>query len=343
MQIKTKLVATVATLETSISPEARNLLEHPAKPVSPSKTNPALLEYEEGAFRRGEENRSSQSGWRTELNRNTPRDAGNPPRIVFFPGIGEEEAVAWEPFGKIVESISLSYFDWTELVKPTTTLADLVSYLQTQIQNQLAVGAPLYLVGYSIGGPLAYVCALARQAEGRSVDCMAILDARASYGPPPTTLRERWEHFATFDVRAGLASVLAKLLTRGPGRHLLRRLVPLRHAKLPFNFGLYLHNKLKMQLMVRMFAPWWHAVKQNSELGCPTYVFRSEQHESWEPDDLGWGHYCQNVRVLHVTGSHETMLEPEHFGELCSELVQVLKIHFDRSATPAAVSHPDRS
>jgi thioesterase domain-containing protein len=184
---------------------------------------------------------------------------------------------------------------------------------------------------------------MALQAEGKPVDCFVVLDARASYGPPPTTLRERWEHFATFDVRAGLASILAKLLTRGPGLHLLRRLVPLRHAKLPFNFGAYLHNKLKMQLMVSMFAPWWHAVQQNSELTTPTFMFRSEQHEAWEPDDLGWGHYCKNVSVLHVPGSHQTMLEPEHFGALCTDLVQVLRTHFNGSAAPAAVSQPHRS
>jgi len=257
-----------------------------------------------------------------KLNYDTPPPA--PPLIFFMPGIGEVESRAWEPFGHIVRAIPLSYFDWTELVKPETTFADLISHLKTQIQSQVSGEGPLDIVGYSIGGPLAYACVEALQAEGRSINSLTILDGRTT-GSPPTTLRTRWNNFTTFQVRAGLASVIAKVLTRERFIPLLRRLSPWRHAWLPFRFGDYVHTKIKMQLMVRMFLPWWtSAGGSNSRLATPTYLFRSEQHEPDESEGLGWSAYCSDLTIIHVAGSHLSMLAPENFGRLCGELARVL-------------------
>ena len=91
-------------------------------------------------------------------------------------------------------------------------------------------------MGYSIGGPLAYACVLAFQSEGRVADSLTILDGR-TYGAPRTKLRERWDNLTTFRLRAGVASVIAKVLTYDLALPLLRRLSPLRRIKLPWNFG----------------------------------------------------------------------------------------------------------
>jgi len=233
------------------------------------------------------------------------------------------EAEYWKPFGDVVRLVPLSYFDWTELIKPEVTFADLISHLKLQIQSSVTVG-PWLLVGYSIGGPLAYVCAMALQSEGQVADCLAILDGQAYSRQDGAKWRKRFENLLTFRVRAGLASIIAKVLTRERTLPLLRRLSPMRHVELPCNFGAYLHPKLKMHLMERLFFPWWHGiVQQNPELAMPTLLFRSEEHESWEPDDLGWGQYCRTLAVIHVAGSHHSILAQENLGPLCAELARV--------------------
>ncbi len=264
-------------------------------------------------------------------------DAVEPPLIFFLPGIGEGEAKDWEPFKDVVRIVPLSYLNWTELVKPEATFADLVSHLKRQIENKLTDG-PLHLVGYSIGGPLAYACALALQSEGRIADSLTILDGR-TYGAPRTALRERWDNLTTFRLRAGFAAVIAKVLTYDRALPLLRRLSPLRKVKLPFSLSVYLDDKLKRQLMGRGFPSWWRTIAPpSSGLATPTFLFRSEEQHPWESGDFGWGNYCSNLTVLSVPGSHFTILAPETLGPLCAELVSILRGGASRSVVPAGSS-----
>jgi len=263
------------------------------------------------------------------------------PLLIFFlPGISEGDTAYWEPFSNVVRLVPLSYLDWPELVKPEVMFEGLLPHLIRQIQDFKPAGA-VHLVGYSIGGPLAYACAMALQAEGRAVDSLTILDGQSGYESVGTNLRKRWRNLSTFDVRAGLASVLAKLLTQERAWPWLRRLSPMRDRKLPFDFGPYLHLKLKMQLMWRMFPPWWRKVaRPNSQLATPTFLFRSEEHETWEPDDLGWGRYCRSVTVIPVAGSHDTMLAPENLGSLCADLVRALGAIMTEHAIAAPPAAP---
>ena len=261
------------------------------------------------------------------------------PLLIFFlPGISEGDTAYWEPFRDVVRLVPLSYLDWPELVKPEIRFEGLLPHLIRQIQDFKPAGA-VHLVGYSIGGPLAYACAMVLQSEGRAVDSLTILDGQADYESVGTALRKRWQNLSTFHLRAGLASVLAKLLTHERARPWLRRLSRMRDRELPFGFGPYLYLKLKMQLMWRMFPPWWRKVaRPTSELAAPTFLFRSEEHEPWEPDNLGWGRYCRNVTVIPVAGLHDTMLAPENLGSLCAKLVRALR---GLTTEPAIVPRPE--
>jgi thioesterase domain-containing protein len=246
-----------------------------------------------------------------------------PPVVFFFQGSGEGEAKYWGPFEDVVRAVPLSYLDWTELVKPETGFAGVILHLKAQIQSRMPAG-PLHLVGYSIGGPLAYACAIALQAEGRVVDCLAILDGHTSL--KAATWRQRFADLATFEVRSGLARVLSKLLTNRYGLPVLRRLSAMRRVKLPFNFGAYLHPKLRVYLMWRMFGPWWRTVAPpNAEFTVPTLLFRAKESQRLESDDLGWRRYCQNLTVIQVAASHFNILAAENFGPLCADLARVLR------------------
>ena len=104
-----------------------------------------------------------------------------------------------------------------------------------------------------------------------------------------------------------------------------------------------LDDKLKRQLMGRMFPSWWRTIAQpNSRMTTPTFLFRSEEQHPWESGDFGWGNYCSNLTVLPVLGSHFTILSPETLGPLCAELVSKLKGGASRSGVPAGSSTGSR-
>ncbi len=91
--------------------------------------------------------------------------------------------------------------------------------------------------------------------------------------------------------------------------------------------------------MLNMFSPWWEKLaRQNPDLATPTYLFRSEEHEPWETDDLGWSHYCRNVTVIPVAASRESMLVRENFSFICAELARLLKGGSTESVNAVAVS-----
>jgi thioesterase domain-containing protein len=240
------------------------------------------------------------------------------PLAFFLPGLGGDEdpklAAFWKPFAGALRIVPLTYVDWTELVEQDIDFSVVVSHVKRQIEEILPVG-PLRLAGYSIGGHLAYACAREFHAEGRVVDCVAIFDAPADVQnlklPLSKRLQQRLDRLLSFDIRAGISSILAKSLTNPRSLPRLRKLSRYRHRPLPFHLESSLHRKFQMQMVLRLFPPWWKKVSCPPEvLDTPTFLFRSEEHESDEREDLGWGDYFRIVTVIRVAGSHRGMLEP---------------------------------
>jgi thioesterase domain-containing protein len=262
---------------------------------------------------------------KTDVRLNFKMDSNEPPVIFFLPGSGEGEAKYWEPFASVVQLIPVFYPDWTELIKPEANFTSFVSHLKSQIQTHARPGQWI-LAGYSLGGAMAYVCAAALQLEGLAPEHLIILDS-LTYAPRHgTNWRKRLEKMLTFRVRAGMASTIAKLLTRTRGLPFLEKFARLRHVELPFNFSAYLHPQIKMYLLQRLFGPWWHDfVQQNKALRIPTVLYRSNEHESWEPDDLGWRQYCPNLTVKNVSASHEDMLNELNLSSICIELAEIAR------------------
>jgi thioesterase domain-containing protein len=257
------------------------------------------------------------------------------PVLFLLPGLGGSQQL----LQGVAQVIPIRYPDWTEIVKPDRGFLSLYHDVKSQIDRRGPTGS-FSIAGYSAGGPLAYACALAFQSEGRPVRCLAILDAAAylEHIPPPLRyrVRSRVERMCTLDLRAALASPIAKLCTRKRAEPFLLRAARFRHVALPLNFDVYLHNKIRMQLLRRLFWSWWRPLVQSSpQLLTPTYVFRSEEHEPFEREDLGWGDYCSNVNVLNVAGSHHGMINSEVSGTLCSALLEISGIATENNSKPA--------
>lgn len=256
-------------------------------------------------------------------------DSSARPAIFLLPGLsGEALDVFWEPARSALDLVPVSYLDWTDLIEAGCDGRALARHVLRQIENRMPAGL-IRMAGYSIGGHLAYSAAMELQAQGRIVSSVVILDATVHLGAVPQSfrvrMRERMESLLPFNFRAGLASILAKLLVREACRPLLHRFSGYRHVPLPFHFERYLHNKITMQLVRRIHPAWWQTLlRQSPSLEAPAYLFRSEDHRPEEGEDLGWAGLCRNLKVIAVVGTHGSMLEPPNDARLRIALIDAL-------------------
>lgn len=254
------------------------------------------------------------------------------PMLFLLPALIDDDPdfdEVWNPIRGRLHIVRVSYLDWTELVQPGIDFSAVVAHVKRQIEAKCPVG-PLLIAGYSIGGCLAYACALAFQSEGRPAQLVGILDAPANikWGSLPRSkrIRNRIRSLGKFHLRGTITSIVAKLLTKGQGWPLLRRLARFRHAPLPFRMGWHLHRKLNMQVELRLFRPWWRAMTEatTSRLLSPAVVFRSADYDNFKDESLGWGEFCLDCRTIRVAGEHGSMLHAENNGPLLATLTEMV-------------------
>jgi thioesterase domain-containing protein len=247
------------------------------------------------------------------------------PIMYLLPGIIDSDPDfdrVWNPLRNTLRIVKVSYLDWTELIIPGADIASVISHVKRQIEIDSPTG-PIRLAGFSFGGYVAYACALAFQSAGRSVACLAIVDAPAIKMRLPwkKRFRSRIQRVSSFDLRAALASTIAKFASRKYAWSLLRRFSRFRSVSLPLDFGEYLHAKITMQLQLQMCATWSSTVAPSAApLVAPTFIYRSTDLNSAHEEDLGWGRYCSNCKVIRVPGDHLTMLFAENNGMLLSSI-----------------------
>jgi thioesterase domain-containing protein len=233
----------------------------------------------------------------------------------MLPGLIDDDPEfdkVWVPLRKDMRIVRLSYLPWSELIQPDAGIPTLVAHLNRQIEAHAPTG-PILIAGYSFGGCLGYLCAVALQAAGRPAARLAVLDAPANTKvyvlPASKRLRYRIRAIRKFHFRRGLASVIAKIATRPALSALLRRAAPFRNAELPFGMREFLDTKLTMQMELRLFRPWWAEIQPPPEpFLTPTFIYRSADCDSFEDEDMGWGVLCRDCTVIRVPGDHGSML-----------------------------------
>jgi thioesterase domain-containing protein len=247
------------------------------------------------------------------------------PWLFLLSGLGGEQRL----FRDVPQVVPIEYMLWPEFFEQGNDYGAQFREVKAQINARRK--GPVRMVGYSVGGMLAWACASAFQASGLGVESVIILDASAHPdktvpAPRAARLRRRFEELRAFTVRAAIASLVAKFLSKNSSASLLRRALPYRNTALPFDFHSYLNHKLNMQLQLPVILPWWKQVTETlPKLNAPVFLFRSEEHEPSERQDLGWGELCSDVTVVPVAGSHNGMLEPENCQALSESILRVLQ------------------
>ena len=254
------------------------------------------------------------------------------PTVFFLPGLfGDQDPVVEEflaPVRAHLNLVPVTYFDWAGHIETDCDFAVLAAHVLAQIEARAPDG-PVRMAGYSLGGHLVFATALALEAKGRKVESLAILDAPLDFGSLKggfgKKLQSRIAQILRFNLRGGLASVISKCLIREPSWPVLRRLIPYRNTPLPFHFEKELDHKLTMQLVRRIYHNWWQrTLAEAAPLKARWNLFRSQEHEAYESEGLGWEAYCSNLKVIHVAGTHRGMLAPSINGPLRSAFVEAL-------------------
>jgi thioesterase domain-containing protein len=247
------------------------------------------------------------------------------PVVFILPGIADLR-VLWEPLMETFDCRIVSYLDWTDLLD--RNLSVVVEHVKRQIQDAQPSGE-LRLIGYSIGGQLGYAVTSALQSAGITVSQLVLLDAGTEIAKIPQPfdrqLRKRIEQLLSLYSRNGIATLIAKYVTLDPMRPVLRRLLRARGTKLPFDFDRYLHGKITIHLMRRMYWPWWREIVESGHsLATPAFLFRASDHASFESEDLGWRQFFSNLIVIPVTATHQELMNSPNIEEIRAKIQSLL-------------------
>ncbi len=222
---------------------------------------------------------------------------------------------------------------WATVVDPAYRFETLVGFVADQILAR-ADGGPILLAGYCFGGAIAAAVARHLDAQGHTIGLLAILDGDVAWFQGPrrggTVRLTPWQQARSMRW-AWQSGRLAEYLGRVSAESLARRhtwLLPWlakreRYKRLPGDFAFYLNLHLLMQILPGTDRSGLsRAMVVDAPLRVPVGVFRTPEHDSGRPDDLGWSALFQPATVRFIAGTHEGVFAPTIIDGLCESFVQ---------------------
>jgi thioesterase domain-containing protein len=248
----------------------------------------------------------------------TQSRAGRP--LFLLPGVGKDEPrlvrfrAACAP---ALRMVPIDYGDWPEWLARGFDLTTIVARIVATIEAE-APNGPIFLAGYSLGGKIACAVAMALSSVGRSTGFVGILDTDIS--GEAVSKPGIW-HRVVYAIRRGpaerLAYYVSRPLTDPPRPSQLRLAAYFCRARMPGDFGFYLHHYIRTRVLARLVETGWaQMARPLPQPGVPLVVFRSTERQPHAADDLGWREICPNVTVVPVAGNHYTMLEAPNLEPL---------------------------
>jgi thioesterase domain-containing protein/acyl-coenzyme A synthetase/AMP-(fatty) acid ligase len=244
-------------------------------------------------------------------------DASDSRAILFIVpgsiGYGPSLAAFGMEMGNVARVVAIRYEDLDDLLTGRGTIPRMVEDVVDQI-NQAQPSGNVKLIGYSLGGSVAFEVASKLVASGRSVTFLGILDT--NIGPGHHDYRETLArtaqriraHRVTID-RMMLRAV-AKLAAKLGAEPLLARCIDrLKWRKLA-RTRFILRLELEEILRMRAFAHWLGQPK--TALPITATLFRCRR--TGVPSDLGWGELVAGLSVVPIAGGHLDMLIEPHLS-----------------------------
>ncbi len=270
---------------------------------------------------------------------NQSRAAGAETPLFLIPGMGgDAPALAKLRLacrGRI-DMVLVEYPDWPGLVPPGYDMAQLAEAFATRIES-LAPSGVIRLLGYSLGGLVAWEIARLLTDRGREIGFLGLLDCATDPPVLRSDPRAGWLQAAYWDASKISAafgtgrsaetfgSVAAgRLVRRASRRYALHGLAMLRRLPVPVHLRYWLHRYVSEALHADIIRRWhasWSRTAERRDL--PAVLFRAESRIGL-PEDLGWFAHCRNIRIVVVAGGHELMLADDRLGTLADAIMRAV-------------------
>ena len=246
------------------------------------------------------------------------RASASRPVMFLLPGAGGFD-LAFGAFEVACDATldirALHYPDWTQLCGRGVTFESLADQLTDEVIS-VAPDGDVDLVGYSMGGHLAFEIARRLAARGRRVGFLGIIDTDA-----------RRTGAAAEGLRLGLARRWKKLVRTTRDKELTLAIVnrfwamapapvfPVlgRAASIgPVAWRERMEVRLLVAALIKLMRGWQGRVQNNARFKGPTYLFRVRPNGADEERFDGWWDRCSDVRTVYVDGRHLEIVAPEH-------------------------------
>jgi thioesterase domain-containing protein len=247
---------------------------------------------------------------------------GSKQPIFMLPGAGggAVDAACFSERGDAPRFVTVGYPGWRRYVEAGFSADRLIELLASDISSRCPHG-PVYILGISIGGHLAYAVALRLQAMGREIGGICAVDSFMISSAAPSTgwkgrllarildlLRQRrLSDLATF-----LHSLFWRTLFRLAGDRLpafLRNYAGSRRLPWFLAWDAKCEEELSMRLLIRLSASWIASLDQApASLKAPAALLRTER--ATDGDDA-WRRRCPDITIVGIAGNHSTLFDPD--------------------------------
>lgn len=257
-----------------------------------------------------------------------PEGSSKPPVFVFHPAGGS--TVVYEPLLKRLPADTPMYgFERVE----GTVQERAAQYVPKLLE--MNVGKPFILAGWSLGGALAYACAIGLKRAGEDVRFVGMIDTvRAGEEIPQTQeeTRKRWDRYAKFAERTFNVEIpaipyeqLEELDDEGQVKFVLD-IVQQSGVQIPGGIvehqrTSYLDNRALETVQIEPYdghVTLYMADRYHDD------VIEFEPRYAIRKPDGGWGEYVADLEVVPIGGEHIQAIDEPIIGKVGAHLSDVL-------------------
>ncbi|MDO8300922.1 AMP-binding protein [Lacisediminimonas sp.] len=248
-------------------------------------------------------------------------DDSDRPLIYLMPGILGDDPLQLRfraAFGDSVRFRLIDYPGWRQMIAGNCHFDTIVDAAFQQVR---ADGPqPAYrLAGYSFGGIVAYELARRLVAAGYKVDLVALLDSRRWDVAEERPLWQPDQMLPELRLSSRLLAPVITFLVRERAYALLTAGCTMltRHAnRLAFRF----RNRMTKDLRFEALRRW-----QAQPLQAPVTLFLSSDQWPGEPEGYGWQDLCDDLTMVHVGGTHASMIDKPGRETIAVHIQQALR------------------
>ena len=277
-------------------------------------------------------------GKSAETLRVTPADFKKP-TVFLFPGLtGDSPSLASfrNELAETANVVLIPYPDWRNMARGARRLTNLAEAALASIKK-VAPDGPLHLIGYSLGGAVAFQAAATLLSEGRNIASFIILDSQIEPNGPGKTSIISWlksclskppkERLSVAEKLTEQAGAIASnpVFTTG-----LKWLANKDLSQFSPLWRFNVRNALWEAMQVRALNAWRRHEAGALTLPIAVTLFMSEEMRPNASADLGWGRRVASLNVRTTQGEHHSMLRAPYRTALSEEVKQYLEEVFDQ-------------